>query len=119
VHRIGRTGRAGLPGEAISLVAPQDHDAMAAIERLIKKRIERVLIPNFGPSGPTVATMMGDQPSRKPQRQPAKRPVDPIFSKPYEPSSSPAPAANQETPQHPRRKRPQVAALLGGLKKAS
>ena len=45
VHRIGRTGRAGLPGEAISLVAPQDHEAMAAIERLIKKRIERVLIP--------------------------------------------------------------------------
>src|SRR5687767_12445027 len=119
VHRIGRTGRAGMTGEAISLVSPQDHDAIGAIERLIKKRIERVLIPNFGPSGPSVATMMGDQPSRKPQRQPAKRPVDPIFSKPYEPSSSPAPAANQETPQHPRRKRPQVAALLGGLKKAS
>ena len=65
VHRIGRTGRAGLPGEAISLVAPQDHDAMAAIERLIKKRIERQLIPGFGPSGATVAAMMGDQPSRK------------------------------------------------------
>jgi ATP-dependent RNA helicase RhlE len=121
VHRIGRTGRAGLPGEAISLVAPQDHDAMAAIERLIKKRIERQLIPGFGPSGASVATMMGDQPSRKPQREPAKRPVDPIFSKPYEPSASPAaptPAANQEVPSS-RRKRPQVAALLGGLKKAS
>ena len=33
VHRIGRTGRAGLTGEAISLVAPEDHDAIAAIER--------------------------------------------------------------------------------------
>ena len=123
VHRIGRTGRAGLPGEAISLVAPQDHDAMAAIERLIKKRIERQLIPGFGPSGASVATMMGDQPSRKEKDRrpaPSTRPVDPIFSKPYEPSSSPpAPAANQEAPQHPRRKRPQVAALLGGLKKAS
>ena len=125
VHRIGRTGRAGMTGEAISLVAPQDHDAMAAIERLIKKRIERVLIPNFGPSGPSVATMMGDQPSRKERRPapstPPKRPADPIFSKPYEPSAPPAPAAaNQEPPQHPsRRKRPQVAALLGGLKKAS
>jgi len=134
VHRIGRTGRAGLPGEAISLVAPQDHDAMAAIERLIKKRIERQLIPGFGPSGASVATMMGDQPSRKEkerrpvpsmERRPApstppKRPADPIFSKPYEPSATPVPAANQEPrPQHSRRKRPQVAALLGGLKKAS
>jgi ATP-dependent RNA helicase RhlE len=124
VHRIGRTGRAGLTGEAISLVAPQDHDAIAAIERLIKKRIERVLVPSFGPSGPSVATMMGDQPSRKERRPaqstPPKRPADPIFSKPYEPSSAAsAPAANQEPPQQPRRKRPQLAALLGGLKKAS
>jgi ATP-dependent RNA helicase RhlE len=131
VHRIGRTGRAGLPGEAISLVAPQDHDAMAAIERLIKKRIERQLIPGFGPSGASVATLMGDQPSRKEKEQKerrpapgpqAKRPADPIFSRPYEPSATPvapAPAANQESPQHSRRKRPQVAALLGGLKKAS
>jgi ATP-dependent RNA helicase RhlE len=114
VHRIGRTGRAGLPGEAISLVAPQDHDAMAAIERLIKKRIERVLIPGFGPSGATVAAIMGDQPRRSPL-------ADPIFSRPYEPkppAAQPAPAANQEAP-NPRRKRPQVAALLGGLKKAS
>src|SRR5438105_8500305 len=56
VHRIGRTGRAGLTGEAISLVAPQDHDAMAAIERLIKKRIERVLVAGFEPNAGTVAT---------------------------------------------------------------
>jgi ATP-dependent RNA helicase RhlE len=125
VHRIGRTGRAGLPGEAISLVAPQDHDAMAAIERLIKKRIERVLIPGFGPSGASVATLMGDQARKDRERRPApgtrpKRPADPIFSTPYEPSATPAPAANQE-PKQPSgtRKRPQVAALLGGLKKAS
>jgi len=127
VHRIGRTGRAGLPGEAISLVAPQDHDAMAAIERLIKKRIERVLIPSFGPSGPSVATLMGDQPSRKDKERdrrpapstPPKRQVDPIFSKPYEPSAPAAPAANQEAPQQQKskRKQPQVAALLGGLKR--
>jgi ATP-dependent RNA helicase RhlE len=124
VHRIGRTGRAGLPGEAISLVAPQDHDAMAAIERLIKKRIERVLIPGFGPSGASVATLMGDQARREKERRPTagmppKRSTDPIFSAPYEPSAPPSPAAKTE-PQQPqsRRKRPQVAALLGGLKRA-
>jgi ATP-dependent RNA helicase RhlE len=124
VHRIGRTGRAGLPGEAISLVAPQDHDAMAAIERLIKKRIERVLIPGFGPSGATVATLMGDQARREKERRPAagmppKRPADPIFSKPYEPSAPPPSAAKPEPQKaQSQRKRPQVAALLGGLKRA-
>jgi ATP-dependent RNA helicase RhlE len=123
VHRIGRTGRAGLPGEAISLVAPQDHEAMAGIERLIKKRIERVLIPGFGPSGASVATLMGDQARREKERKPAsgtppKRPADPIFSKPYEPASPTPPAAKPEPQQQSKRKRPQVAALLGGLKRA-
>src|SRR5687767_15926623 len=55
VHRIGRTGRAGLTGEAISLVSPEDSEALAAIERLIKKRIERVLVPTFEASGASVA----------------------------------------------------------------
>jgi ATP-dependent RNA helicase RhlE len=39
IHRIGRTGRAGTPGEAISLVAPDEMGALAGIERLIKQRI--------------------------------------------------------------------------------
>ncbi|MDQ5847877.1 MAG: DEAD/DEAH box helicase, partial [Pseudomonadota bacterium] len=68
VHRIGRTGRAGLTGEAISLVAPQDMDSLAAIERLIKKRIERVLVPGFQATGASVAALMGDQP-RRPKRE--------------------------------------------------
>jgi ATP-dependent RNA helicase RhlE len=118
VHRIGRTGRAGLTGEAISLVAPEDLDSVAAIERLIKRKIERVLVPGFGPSGATVATIMGDQPSRRPRREPEKKPAsDPIFSKPYEPSATP-PQPKAEAPQPRKKKQPQVAALLGGLKRA-
>ncbi|HZQ71579.1 MAG TPA: DEAD/DEAH box helicase [Burkholderiales bacterium] len=123
VHRIGRTGRAGLTGEAISLVAPEDLESLAAIEKLIKKRIERALIPGFEPDGGTLASLMGGDP--KPMRRehgrraPAqKAPADPIFSKPYEPGQAPnAPAAKPE-PAQPKRKRPQVAALLGGLKRA-
>src|SRR5690349_19695049 len=65
VHRIGRTGRAGLTGEAISLDAPEDQDGIAAIEKLIKKRIERVLVPGFQPSGAAVAALMGDERRRK------------------------------------------------------
>ncbi|MEO8143307.1 MAG: DEAD/DEAH box helicase [Betaproteobacteria bacterium] len=57
VHRIGRTGRAGLTGEAISLVAPEDLEALAAIEKLINKKLERVLVPGFANAG-TVATMV-------------------------------------------------------------
>ena len=37
VHRIGRTGRAGVEGEAVSLVSPEDRPLMAAIERLINR----------------------------------------------------------------------------------
>ncbi len=41
VHRIGRTGRAGSLGEAISLVSPDERAYLADIEKLIQKRIER------------------------------------------------------------------------------
>jgi ATP-dependent RNA helicase RhlE len=40
IHRIGRTGRAGASGEAISLVAPEEERYLADIERLLKKKVE-------------------------------------------------------------------------------
>ncbi len=40
VHRIGRTGRAGASGEALSLVCAEDRPLLGAIERLINKKIE-------------------------------------------------------------------------------
>jgi ATP-dependent RNA helicase RhlE len=48
VHRIGRTGRAGNTGRAITLVAPVDELSMRAIERLTGQAVERVLLPAFG-----------------------------------------------------------------------
>ena len=144
VHRIGRTGRAGLTGEAISLVAPEDLDSLAQIEKLIRKKIERVLVPGFEPDGGTLATLMGrdaipprerrqpeherpaasarhaSTPRNKPPHPPSK-PADPIFTAPYEPGfapeQKPQPAQTQ-TPYQRRRERP-VAALLGGLKRAT
>ena len=147
VHRIGRTGRAGLTGEAISLVAPEDHEAVAAIERLIKKKIDKVLVPGFQPNAGTVATLIGGEarhggdsrpprrgretereprrdrergrPQHQPRReQPQRPPADPIFSKPYEPSQAPSAAAEAKPEVNQgKRKRPQVAALLGGIKR--
>jgi ATP-dependent RNA helicase RhlE len=50
VHRIGRTGRAGHSGEAVSLVGADDRSLLAAIEKLIGRRIERAEAPGFGGS---------------------------------------------------------------------
>ena len=50
VHRIGRTGRAGECGHAISLVAAEEVLLLKAIERTTKERLEKVLVPGFEPT---------------------------------------------------------------------
>ncbi len=47
VHRIGRTGRAGSSGEALSLVCQEEVKLLVAIERLLKKEITRVAVPGY------------------------------------------------------------------------
>ena len=49
VHRIGRTGRAGSKGEAISLVSADEAKQLFAIERLIQKKLERIMVDDFWP----------------------------------------------------------------------
>lgn len=49
VHRIGRTGRAGLEGEAISLVAPEEAYLLFAVEKLLDKQIPRVADTGYEP----------------------------------------------------------------------
>ena len=49
VHRVGRTGRAGASGTAVSLCASNERPMLAAIEKLTQKRLERLEIPaGFG-----------------------------------------------------------------------
>ncbi len=45
VHRIGRTGRAGKEGQAITLVGPKELRLLESVERLTKQRVERLEVP--------------------------------------------------------------------------
>jgi len=47
VHRIGRTGRAGMSGEAVSLVCAEERPLLAAIEKLIGRRVEQRAVGGF------------------------------------------------------------------------
>ncbi|MDR5865655.1 DEAD/DEAH box helicase [Halomonas koreensis] len=49
VHRIGRTGRAGNDGQAVSLVCVDEHGLLANIERLIKRELVKHVEPGFEP----------------------------------------------------------------------
>jgi ATP-dependent RNA helicase RhlE len=47
IHRIGRTGRAGKTGTAISLVSPKDEQFLENIEQLIERKFERIIAPGY------------------------------------------------------------------------
>ena len=49
VHRIGRTGRAGCTGEAVSLVCVDEHKLLRDIERLLGRQLEQLIHPGYEP----------------------------------------------------------------------
>ncbi|PPE67958.1 DEAD/DEAH box helicase [Caldimonas caldifontis] len=102
VHRIGRTGRAGASGLAMSFVSRSDQRLVAELEKLLKKKIEiepldleddRPRRPRRrdDEDTPAAAALRDVAPPRHVPSRAA--PNDPIFSKPYEP-----PAAANEPP---------------------
>ena len=127
VHRIGRTGRAGAKGDAISLHTDKDERLLADIEKLIKQKIVRLQLAGFvAPSAHVERreSSRGDRdgrnsdraerPSRSSYQAPREK-VDPWFLKPYEPSTASAVVAKPEVvAKADASKAPKRAALLGG-----
>lgn len=65
VHRIGRTGRAGANGEAISLVSSDEVAYLKAIEKLLKQKLASTVIDDFEPS---TITPDNEKPKTKEQK---------------------------------------------------
>ncbi|HRP71447.1 MAG TPA: DEAD/DEAH box helicase [Luteimonas sp.] len=63
VHRIGRTGRNGAQGEALSLVSPDEGGLLRQIQRLLKADIAMDLVQGFEPSQPI--RLDANQPGRR------------------------------------------------------
>ena len=72
VHRIGRTGRAGATGKAISLASHDEIKQLNDIERLIKKAIPRETLDGYEPLN-ALAESKGDYRDRKPKKPKKKK----------------------------------------------
>ena len=70
VHRIGRTGRAGVPGHAVSLVSPDESDYLRDIERLLKKQIEQLPLPETFSTRPAAAQLAVADDGLRAERRP-------------------------------------------------
>jgi superfamily II DNA/RNA helicase len=87
VHRIGRTGRAGLTGTAITIVSPADSKSVAAIEKLIGQPI-----PWMDGAPPVESKSAPEEPRRREPRRPASR----RGSRPAPQHREPSPVAHIE-----------------------
>ncbi|ASG05662.1 DEAD/DEAH box helicase [Vibrio anguillarum] len=71
VHRIGRTGRAGLTGFAVSLMSRDEEYLLEAIEALLNQRLPQEWLKGFEPS--LLEALPAERSSRKPSRSAEKR----------------------------------------------
>ncbi len=135
VHRIGRTGRAGLTGEAIALMADDEREKLAAIEKLLKITLPVAEAEDFKrtpaprgesrnredrrPEGRRDQSRGGENRHREVPRPHSGRnppvrspqPADPLFSRPYDAPASTLADVESAAPR-PQASKKQVAALF-------
>ncbi|PKO45144.1 MAG: ATP-dependent RNA helicase [Betaproteobacteria bacterium HGW-Betaproteobacteria-22] len=121
VHRIGRTGRAGASGVAISFVSDDEEKYLLEIEKLIKRQIPKEVVVIEKPTRSVRSSRTSSSHQDRPQedsvtrRTPVKKKsADPWFDQPYEPAGQKNHAAMTPNKSVNTKKAP-VAALLGGL----
>ena len=138
VHRIGRTGRAGAKGDAISLYAPSEEKFLLEIEKLTRQPVERGRLDFPGAKSPRTAARPASNPaadagfsarpssgsrssstarpthSRGGSRTSSAPPVDEFFLKPYEPSAAQSAEPERQTPKGVLSRKPALGLLLGG-----
>jgi len=144
VHRIGRTGRAGATGDALSVYSDKDERLLVDIEKLIKQTITRGELSGFAPGRPGGSERTGDRSGRRQSDgsrsfersdrsfdrggersergprgpgAPRREKVDPWFLKPYEPAAAPRKDPAEAVPVTQAKPKQKLAALLGGLPK--
>jgi len=88
VHRIGRTGRAGSTGRAISLVCAEEFDDLKGIERLLKKLIERKELTGFEPKLPLPASILDTRPIKPKKAKKPKKVTASVNEKKIAPAKS-------------------------------
>jgi ATP-dependent RNA helicase RhlE len=129
VHRIGRTGRAGASGLAVSFVSGRDARLMGDLEKLLGKKLELEALELEADKRPAghfndgqrawqqpeeareqreIRESRGSRPERearapssRPPVRPARAPADPLFDKPYEPTLSAEATPSWEAAQKP------------------
>ena len=72
VHRIGRTGRAGAEGVAISFCSPEEKEYLAGIEKLNRKKIPVMELPDLGPRPAGALPVQPEAAVKTAQKQPKK-----------------------------------------------
>ena len=120
VHRIGRTGRAGATGEAISLCSAKDDKLLDEIEKLIRRKLPLQTVPVFELKKEKVSKTETVDSGKRSERSPyksvglEKKSRDPWFDRPYVPEEPSRNENHHEKQQVLRQPRKPLAALLGG-----
>ncbi len=92
VHRVGRTGRAEAPGDALSFVPKQDLNLLERLEFFIGRRLDRKRLRNFDYRAPIPAPQPDDKPARRDWRKrtremEAKKLAKPAMQVPQKPAA--------------------------------